>query len=241
MKNYLELFRNMADEIANHPLLELREFTTYASAQAETFTAINGAFGVPLSETIQGFFQQTNGLNLRWGIKSGFPDDELDTIIDKYDDYAIELPEDEEIPFAQIKIPSIEAIFFDLDWKKVILCDLPSVNFARVTYDSADFVQKLRPFDLFSTYECMSFFMEQGNGNPKVLLLSDYYIDWQASRITDFESYLEVLLATRGIGEGRKNYFEKYLGHKKAPLVLGAKDWPTLRTPKLFNLRGRKK
>ncbi len=81
----------------------------------------------------------------------------------------------------------------------------------------------------------MAFIMEKGVGNPKLIGLTNYYIDWQNSKITDFESYLEMLLATRGISEFRSIIFEKEDGFKQKPITGDKEFWEQNKfVPKIF-------
>jgi hypothetical protein len=92
----------------------------------------------------------------------------------------------------------------------------------------------VRPFDVCSTYYAMAFILQPKNGNPPVMLIGDHYIEWDQSRLTDFESYLEMLLATRGIVTARDRIYNEYRGDLK-PLLVTKKDyWTNRRIPKMF-------
>ena len=75
------------------------------------------------------------------------------------------------------------------------------------TYKRKDPSGGLKPFDVINRELWMAFFVEPGNGNPQALLLTEGYTEWTSSRLTDFPSYMEMLLITRGIVETRKKIF----------------------------------
>jgi hypothetical protein len=234
----------MVAEIESHSLLEVVEFSINPPANDEVFSAVEKKLGAPLSEPIRSFYAEANGLRLYWKIKSGLTEEDLDVIAEEYDDYDIGIPDEEEGTddenlFAQIKFLSIEDSIIYRDWQNVIVFDEltledETINFAGMTYNKREFQRRIRPFDLYSAFSCMAFFLEKGVGNPKVLLLSGHYVEWDHSRITDFESYLEMLFATRGITEARKEIYGDYRGDKKPPFITSRSYWNQEYIPKLF-------
>lgn len=235
MINYIERFQAIAVEIKTYDFLDLVEFKTYSPATNEIFTAVEAKIGAPLAEPIRNFYGQTNGLHLRWCIKPDLSDAKLEAISKEFDDYDIELPEQREVPFAQINLLPIEDSFINTNWEEVIVpLDDLTFEFQGVTYPHGEFARRLKPFDLFSDYYCMAFLLEKEIGNPKVLLLSDHYAEWYYSRITDFESYMQMLLASRGIVHSRDKIYSEYRGDLKPPLITGPDYWTEEHIPKLF-------
>jgi hypothetical protein len=244
---YLERFRAIVNEIESHPLLEVVDFSVNQPASDEILVSVEERLGAPLAEPIRTFYKETNGLRLYWKIKSGLTDEELDRIEEEYDDYDIGVPDeeentDDENPFAHINLMAIEDCVINRNWEgKIIYDEITSdeetVDFAGVTYRERDFQRRLKPFDLFSAYSCMAFFLEEGVGNPKVLRLSSHYVEWDNSKITDFKSYIEMLLVTRGIVEARKEIYNEYRGDREPPLITGSDYWTEENVPKLFRNR----
>ena len=235
MKSYVEKFKTMVDEIRSHPLLNVIEFNLNPPATEEMFDAEEQKLGAKLAKPIRSFYGEANGLKLHWQIKQPPSEEKADEIAEKYDDYDIEFPEDEDIPFAQIHLlPLVEAIIHK-SWPQFKATgDEKDVEFAGKTYSYRDFVRHLKPFDVFSTYYCMAFFLEKGVGNPKVLMLGDYYIEWDNSRITDFASYMELLFVTTGIVESRNTIYNEYRGNLKPLLITDPDYWKKKHIPKLF-------
>ncbi len=244
MMSYLEKFRAMVVEIESHPLLEVVDFCVNQPAMDEELAAVETMLGASLAEPIRNFYKEANGLKLYWKIKSGMTDKELDTIQEEYDDYDIGVPDEEEDtdnenPFAKINFIPIENAIIHRNWHNKIIfdgitSDEDTVEFACNTYKEKDFQRNLKPFDLFSDYSCMAFFLEEGVGNPKVLRLSSHYAEWENSKITDFESYLEMLLVTKGIVKARKEIYNEYKGNMKDPIIRNSDYWTSELVPKLF-------
>ncbi len=243
MEDYLTRFQNLADEIASHPWLQLREFQVNQPASDDIFEAVKDYLGFPLSEFIYNFYRQANGLRLRWTIKPGITDDEFEKLSEISDDYEIidaDL-ESDEYPFANINILPIEESLIERNWQGIIYfeedIDLAHMEFefAQKTYNRIDFGKKLKPFDVYSNESCMAFLIEDNVQTPKVLCLGDHYIEWDSTRITDFNSYLEMLLATKGITSARDRIYSKYRGDRQ-PILLTPHDyWQGKRIPKLFS------
>jgi len=235
---YLERFQQLAEEIASHPLLEVVEFKVNAPASEAGFNQVEHKLGAPLAEAIRTFYRETDGLVLHWKLKSGTTYEALKEISSQYDDYWIESVEDGYLPFARINILPLEETFFAANWEEIIyfdwMNDADLFEFAGRSYNQLDFGKMLRPFDEFSVSHCMAFLVEEGLGNPKVLLLQDHYVSWESSRLTNFESYLEFLLVTRGIVEARAEIYGEYEGHTQPSLTTGSSEHLQIPVPKLF-------
>jgi hypothetical protein len=233
--SYLRRFQQIVEEIQAHPFLEVTEFKINAPTSEASFNRVEQMISTPLAIAIRNFYCETDGLALHWKIKSSITDEELEELGSRYDDYWIESVEDGYVPFAKINILSLEEAFIETNWEDIIFSGVnEQFDFAGTVYDSSDFAKMLRPFDLFSVTSCMSFLVEKGIGNPKVLLLQDHYINWESSRLTDFESYLEFLLVTRGVFQAREDMYAEYNGYLNPPLTISSSEWSELAVPKIF-------
>jgi hypothetical protein len=232
---YLERFRQLAEEIQSHPLLEVVEFKVNSPASESSFNQVEQKLAAPLAEAIRTFYRETDGLKLHWKLKSSTTYEELEEISSQYDDYWIESVEDGYLPFAKINLLPLEETFFTANWGDIIFSVTDELfGFAGITYSTKNFAKMLRPFDEFSVSHCMAFLVEEGVGDPKVLLLQDHYATWESSRLTNFESYLEFLLITRGIFQARLDIYGEYSGHTQPPLIRGSSDYLKIPVPKLF-------
>jgi hypothetical protein len=238
MSSYVERLRAVAEEVEAHPYLKLYKFKVNPPAAARAFDEVEKKLKAPPAKSIRDFYAEANGLELRWGLKKGLSEDELDRISDKYDDYTPpddEEPGERESPFARVNLIPIEASIVRRKWPVLVASDdEATVEFQKQTYNRKEFGRRLRPFDEYSTYDCMAFLLEEGVGDPKVMHLSGHYVEWDGSRVTDFQSYMEMVIATRGIVEAREDVYGEYRGDLKRPLVTGADYWTARRIPKLF-------
>jgi hypothetical protein len=241
MASYVERFKALAAEVEAHPYLKLYKFKVNPPAPERAFAEIEKKLKAPLAKAIRDFYAEADGLELQWGLKKGLSEEELDKISDKYDDYTPpddEEPNEREDPFARINLIPIEASLVRRKWTILTAGDDEATfEFQKQTYNRKEFGRRLRPFDEYSTYDCMAFVLEEGVGDPKVIRLSDHYVEWDGSRVTDFQSYMEMVIATRGIVEARDDVYGEYRGDLKRPLVTGADYWTARRIPKLFRAK----
>jgi hypothetical protein len=245
MASYVKRLRAAAAEIEAHPHLRVYKFKVNPPAGAESFAEVERRLGARLAKPIRDFYSEADGLELRWGLKKGLSEEELDKVADRYDDYTPpedEEPNEREDPFARINLLPLEDAFYRRKWK--VLAEGgeagDTFEFQKKTHNRREFGRRLRPFDEYSTYDCMAFLLEEGVGDPKALLLSDHYVEWDGSRLTDFASYMEMIIATRGIVEARSDVYGEYRGDLKKPLVTGADYWKPSRVPKLFRAKAKK-
>jgi hypothetical protein len=235
MGSYVERFKAMVEEVKSHPWLEVVEFTVNPPATADVFRQVEEKLGATLAAPLREFYGEANGLKLHWKIKGALSAAELEEVDASSPDYSIEFSENEDIPFAKIDLIPLEESLVTRRWEELDEADDEEhYEFQGRSYTYREFGERLRPFDLFSTYYCMAFVTEEGRGDPPAMLLGDYYVVWSNSRLTDFNSYLEMLLATRGIVEARNTVYGEYRGDLKPALKTGAEFWTRERVPQLF-------
>jgi hypothetical protein len=240
VKGYVERFRKVVEEVEANPALEVVTFKVKAPAKREELRAAEEVLGAKLAEPLRRFYGEANGLHLHWRVREDLGFEETKKLQQEFDDYPIQTPEDTSIPFAQIHLLGLLESLKKKRWPQLKMPASEDLfEFQGQSYDYNEFGKRLRPFDIFTAYECMAFLLEEGVGDPKLMLLTDYYAEWDETRITDFDSYMEFLLATRGISEARKKFFAESHGDRKPPLKTGPRYWTPARTPKLF--RGQKK
>ena len=238
MPSYVERFEAMVEELRRHPRLEVVEFTLNPPATAEVFRQVEEKLKAKAAEPLREFYGRANGMKLRWKIKSGLSEAELEEVRAESSDYSIESSENTDIPFAQINLIPLEEALVTRRWEEFEEAeDDEEFEFQGQTYLVREFGARVRPFDLFSTYNAMAFVTEEGKGDLPAMLLGDYYVEWSHSRLTDFASYMEMLLATRGIVKAREQVYGEYRGDLKPPLLTGADYWTEERIPRLFRKR----
>lgn len=240
MADWLARFTAMAGEIAARPELEVLTFRTRPPVDAAGLARAEDHLGARLAPALRDFYQQTDGLELRWTLRSGLSEDQLDQLDQRYGDDIDRLTydDDDDIPFARIDIRPLGEALWGRDWQGKVW--FPGVDgdepaeFAGRRYTELELARSMRPFDLFSTFQCMAWLPLPADGDPLVVMLSSHYVSWDDTRVTDFGSYLEMLLATRGITGFRARAYSEYRGDRLPPLRTPPSHWGPDRVPTLF-------
>ncbi len=221
METYLKRFEKMVAELQSHPKIQVSNYHCFAPASDEQIERVETILGYELHSSIKNFYRQSNGLQLVWIFTSNEQFDEnlhmpngnpLD-FSRQYQDY---FPED-----GAVMIQPIEEAFLS-DWKERIFFDFMNneeiEKFGDKEYGCLDFHQRIRPFDAFSMYYDMAFFLD-GTGNPPVIMGNDHQACYTDSLITDFESYMEFVLANKAAISRRNGFYNQYAGHKKEAII----------------------
>lgn len=224
MNTYLSRFNKMVEELREHPKVVVLHYHIFPPATDEQIALVESKLGISLDDSIVSFYKQTNGLQLIWIFKSNEKFDEnvhfsSHEPLDFYHQY-----EDYHTEDGTVMIQPIESAFLR-DWKDVVYFDdmnkkvsadhNEEVEFLlEKTYSIYDFHQKIQPFDCFSKYSDMAFFLD-GTGNPPVLLGDDHHNVYTDSKVTDFESYMEFIIANKGLGARRTDFYHSYISPKK--------------------------
>ena len=218
MKTYLTQFKELADTIKMHPSLDLIEFKHFGPASAEEIATAEKAIARKLSAPVLDFYQQTNGLRLSWKFKD-LAGEAWDEVVSKLPGLTVKESHKTK-PFGVINLLSLDKCLINPErfFETSAEGDF-SVEFNNKVYPGNSFGQHLRPVDLYSDDSCISFVFED-NEPDKLMQLSDSYIVWDYSRVTDFDSYLNMLFITRGIMGSRDLIFREYRGDELPPLVV---------------------
>jgi hypothetical protein len=210
MSDQVARFTLMVEELKRHTdRLVLLGYTVFPPASADTIELVEAELGFSLDESIRAFFRAANGLQLRWKLKNspGF-----DPKRDKFDFEPFDwlFPWEEYLPdTGLVNILPIEETF-GRNWKDLVWFDSEanqSIDFLGVQYDRRDFKKNIKPFDLFSKAYSMAFFVGDRDSNLKVILGEDHNAYFTSSKVTDFESYIEFLIATKGVVVQRKKQY----------------------------------
>ncbi|MCI5056147.1 MAG: SMI1/KNR4 family protein [Flavobacteriales bacterium] len=184
-------------------------------ADLEAIKKVEDALGYRLDESITSFYSECGGVQLIWTHKENLEFEDLAQVLNSnkalksnwafLDYYNYD---------GVIMIPSIKEVFLT-DWKKMIYWDDTEgeVEFAGKTYQEPDFSKQLKPFDWFSNYYDVTFFLDK-NSNPCLIMGDDHMACYTDSRRITVSVYLEFLLKTRGAINARPSLFSKYAGHK---------------------------
>ncbi len=217
METYLIRFQKMVEALENDPNVQITHFHTFPPATSEQIKNVESKLGYPLHSSIKSFYQQTNGLQLLWIFKSNEQFDPKihfrnSKVLDFFHHYADYFPEE-----GSIMILPIEKAFLQ-DWNDQVYFDFmdndEQQKFANQSYGLLDFHQRIKPFDCFNKYYDMAFLLD-GSNNPPVILGDDHQACYTDSFCTTFESYLEFILANKGVISRRNDFYYKYEGHQE--------------------------
>jgi hypothetical protein len=206
--DYLRRFDAMVGELRRGALdAKLLNYALFDPVPPATIAAAESALGHSLDRSIVDFFRLTNGLQLRWTSSAETPSIGNTQSVDR--------PFEWLLPWklrlgdtAVINILPFEMIFLN-DWKGFTWfgSETGDQYFLGSRYDRLAFSKSIKPFDAFNGFYSMVFFVGAGGVDPKVLLASDNLADFTSSKITNFASYLEFLLSTRGVVAKRQEFY----------------------------------
>lgn len=213
-KNYLEAFKRLAKAIEQHAAAVLLGYHSFAPLSLTEIQALEVRYKCQLDDSIRQFYQQSNGLQLRWMLKnnpayqSGRYPAHKKGMAPKPWNYAI-----------QTHRPEGGSIFLLPLEELLRSCLLPNAQQQQITieqhsYDTIDFYTRLRTLDVFSYYLSMGLLLREHQ--EPLLLLGDE----EGSCFTDavpitFEAYLEFLLASKGWSLRRKEWLGFAQGYQQ--------------------------
>ena len=222
--SYLARFHQLANELEKHPKVRLLAYYSFPSVTDESIQKIEQHLGFALDSRITSFYKASNGLQLRW-------------IFENNEDFSAHLHQPSTRPndwyYATdsfraedgvISLLPLEMVFgldktgFDLSNEK------EEIQFLGQAHSLSDFYSRLQPIDEFSFYCNMAFYMD-GTAYPPVLMGDEQRSNFTDSRLPDFNSYLEFLLATKGLCRKRKTFYGQYQGHLQPPIYTDESFW----------------
>jgi len=237
---YLEVFTKIKKDIEDHPFLELVTFECkpgipqddLASLVSELYE-IHPYFKDIKMDAIFNFYKECNGLTLTWKIASHLDDETYIKLEEEWTD--MDFPSQKNAILGSIKILPFDDVFlYEQDYFETDPSGDHFTQFGDFTYPGNSFGEMLFIFDLYSDTNCMSFVPDQDNQEPKVICLSDYYVVWDSSRVTFFDSYIYFLAVSRGLIKSRELLFNHYRGDKLDYIQLDSIPFNTAMEPILF-------
>lgn len=222
--SYLARFHQLANELEKHPKVRLLAYFTFPSVSDELLQKVEQSLGTALDERIKTFYKASNGLQLRW-------------IFENNEDFNAQIHQPDKTPSdwqyatdafraedGVIALLPLEQVFASgnqgFDW---VEAQTP-LEFLGESQRLSDFYGRIKPMDEFSFYCNMAFYLN-GSGYPPVLMGDEQRSNFTDSRLTDFNSYLEFLLATKGLCRKRKTFYGQYQGHLQPALMTDESFW----------------
>lgn len=226
MTNYITKIQDLADQLKNDPSVQLLNFNLFPAVTEAIIEERENELGYKLDHSITSFFKQTNGLQIRWINKNATSFSAEEHLFSEEPLYYLEpLWEGSSRDIACINILPFEDIFFG-NWEEQegrqimhlwddYLCDYDAYErektFLGRTYNEGEFRDAVRPFDLFSNFYATGFLLEEGESNPKVIIIEDQWAGIGTDDITTFEEYLHMIIDSAGKIRSRPDFFFKSL------------------------------
>jgi hypothetical protein len=239
LAQYRKRFEAMVERLRAHPDIALLNLSIAAPVSPAKLAAVEKKLSVPLDPAVAAFYRQCDGLSLRW-ISKRHPDYEPKRMrfsarrMSWKDVVATDGAED-----GCICILPLEQALVKESWKGRLFFEHDSdenqEQFGKKSYGVATFNRALRPFDYFSFYNMMGFLLLPGAKDMPVIMGGDHGACWTDSRVTDFASYMETVLAHYGSVWARVRLYGEDFGHRKKPLKHSREQWEG-RPPSLAKL-----
>jgi hypothetical protein len=218
----IDRFKALAEEIQGHSQLELVEFRLEPPAGEDEIARVEAEARRTAPESLKQFYREANGLVLRWRFRRDLPPEQRAAI-----ELALGSPTPTEHELTEstghVQLLSIADLLLNPEY------DLPSENpiqgffdFDGRMYTDNEFCAILQPFDIIDDYYCMGFVAIPGATEWKLMLLGDYWIEYDSSRVTWLEDYLQLVIATWGLRRARPALFGAYRGDRQPPLTYDA-------------------
>nr|WP_205632879.1 BRCT domain-containing protein [Enhygromyxa salina] len=222
LSDFLPRYQQMLAALEAHPDVRILVNHVAPPASEADIRAVHKHLGAELDPAILNFHRQCDGLSLMWVTTDNPNGDSNNT---RFNDYH---PGDGAINIFPLKKTFIEADWNDIHYFDFMKDHADDQEFAGKSYQLWDFSKSLRVFDEFNIYNMAGFVMIAAEGeplNPPVSIGDDHGACWTDARLTDFESYMETVLATYGSIAARRRILLEYAGHQKKPLRLDQRHW----------------
>jgi hypothetical protein len=232
MEDYLERFKAMVEELRAHPDVVVTHFHVFPPVSERVLLRARHEFGAEIPEDFIDFYRRSNGLQLRWLLRSA-PD--LDALV-KEGGKSVELSydsvyEDDGRVAGCVNIQPIQNVFWNTSiWNSILyfenVNDRSSTKWENGIYPSNAFRRSLVPIDYYHFYYSILLLTIEKQTKISLLASNGYFKNLEPAEVSSFKEYLEYLLASMGVVIGRRhlNQFRKV----GAITFREAKDWVSL-------------
>ena len=203
--DYLTAFQAQARALAQEPEVVLLGFHTFAPLTAAALDALEARHQCTFCPALRQFYQQTNGLQLRWIFKNNpayhpqqHPPHQSNRPPVAWD-YATQAYRAEEGCLLLLPLEELLATALPPVWS-----DAP-IQLGGKPYTPLEFYGALRPLDLFSAYDSMGLLLR--GSEPPLVVLREEEGAWAAeTAVLSFEQYLHFLHASLGHAVRRREW-----------------------------------
>ena len=218
----VEELGKLAGAVKAHPMLELLEHEVRPPVADKVVREVEKKLGHAVPDPVKSFYRQADGAKLSWRFKPRLSKKKKDQAREEFKELAAPpdivfkvagninlLPLRDSLLDEEYAIPQNEEVEGEFDFEGKV-------------YSDNEFCRMLRPFDFIDDYYAMAFVVRPGVADWKMMLLGDYWIEYDSSRVTWLEDYLRFVVATWGIRRAREKLFSEYRGDKQPPLTFDA-------------------
>ncbi len=235
MTSLIDDLKKTIEEIRSHSFITIDNVVFQPPIEPERIAVIEELAEINIPENIKQFYLAANGLTCIWRIKEGLDEAALEKIREAEEEPGYDYTK----PLGAIRLMSLQDTLVGNYWQPPAANDAGAKNafpFGEEEYTYASFGKMLKPFDRFyvdNEVQCMAYVIQPGATEFKVMMLDDYYADWQNSRVSDFETYIKLMCATRFTIPSRQRIYGKYRGDKEPLLTFEELDKEEI-VPALF-------
>lgn len=235
MDTYIDRFHSMVKELDHHPDILVTHYHRGSPASDQDIQAAERICGKELPESMKKFYKAANGLSLSW-IKKDRARDGIDEQVvvphisdtenqevlpDYHDPLDINHFKRDYEPFdGVVNIPDLVSLF-EWDWSDDLYRMDSMADDTEITLHNSSFenelklYQSIRPVDAFSKECGVALYLTDQPDIP-LMLGQNHYADFKYTALTDFESYLELVLAQKAVVDRRSYFYSQFGGFQAA-------------------------
>ncbi|MDL4773859.1 SMI1/KNR4 family protein [Actinomadura xylanilytica] len=204
----------LARRIEQNPMLELFSFEVCAPVSEEAVKDAEARFGAPLPAPLRRLYRTLGSATLQWCFRSSLDEQNRQQISEKPPNTIAE----HGLFDGSIGIASLENVLFNPEYTPLQLEYESEFIFDGTVYGDNEFCRMVRHFDTVDDCYAMSFIVQPDRTDWKMMLLGDYWIEYDYSRVAYLEDYLRYVIATWGLVDAREELFSEYRGDLREPL-----------------------
>lgn len=203
--DYIRRFHEMVDELRRRPDIALARVHVAPPVSEEAIERVHAKLGFAIADRILGFYRQANGLSLEWVPREHSAFDPASHGVERDDPFDM-VPQD--VLGGVINIYPFESLlddYEDLLWFQSMAGQ--TIEIDGKTHDLLELSRSIRPFDYYSEESMAAFVLHERASDPPVRIGDDHGASFTRFPPTDFETYMEGMLALRGSGVFRERFF----------------------------------
>ena len=206
----------LAGKIERNPLLELLAFEVGAPVTEESITDAEARFGAPLPAPLRRLYRSLGSATLRWRFKPDLDEQTRGRLTEEFAEAVTRHNLSAEA--GAIGIVPLEDMLFNEEYTPLQIESEGEFDFDGTVYSDNEFCGMLRHFDTINDFFAMSFVVQPGRADWKMMFLGHYWIEYDHSRVTYLEDYLRYVIATWGLVNARDELFSEHRGDRREPL-----------------------